>query len=191
VAARTIANATLVGNGRGVRAAGAVAIKNSLLTGNGIALAADAPDALVSAYNDIFENQVGYLGASAGTGDVSMAVAFANLGQRDLRLLRTQPSTDRGDPADSSAAEPSPNGERVNLGAFGGTADAELSLEPSTAVSGRGDLPVVVGERPVPEPPVTASPRRDSGCAVGGRSDVHWPALLAAVGLLLARRRRR
>jgi hypothetical protein len=37
------------------------------------------------------------------------------------------PAIDRGDPTDSSSAEPAPNGGYVNLGAFGGTVQASLS----------------------------------------------------------------
>ena len=123
-----ISNATLVGNGNAVHSAGSIQVKNSLLTANQIALLADTNAQLTSTYNDLFDNQTDYQGTAAGTGDLAAPVAFADLSHRDLRLTATQPSTDRGDPADDVAGEPAPNGGRVNLGAYAGTADAETSV---------------------------------------------------------------
>jgi hypothetical protein len=40
----------------------------------------------------------------------------------------TSPCIDAGDPATDVGAEPSPNGGRVNLGAYGGTIEASMSL---------------------------------------------------------------
>jgi hypothetical protein len=47
-----------------------------------------------------------------------------------------QPITDRGDPTDDFSAEPEANGRRINLGAFGGTAEAELSMPPPPDMGG-------------------------------------------------------
>jgi hypothetical protein len=63
-----------------------------------------------------------------------------------------QPTTDRGDPADDSSIEPSPNGGRVNLGAFGNTTEAE----PSAADMTWKDQVSNVAE---------------SGCSVGGHGE--------------------
>ncbi|HVV48837.1 MAG TPA: PQQ-binding-like beta-propeller repeat protein, partial [Polyangia bacterium] len=120
-----IANATVVGNGTGIDAAGTASVKNSLLTGNDTGLAGRAPGALTSSYDDLFGNTTAYTGLGAGTGDLAAAVTFADLAGHDFRLTAPQASTDRGDPADDVGAEPTPNGGRINLGAFGGTADAE------------------------------------------------------------------
>ena len=111
----------------------------------------------------------------------------------------SQPSTDRGDPADAVGEEPAPNGGRINLGAFGGTADAELST-PSTAVGGTGTPgatpaadPGKVGITPTPDP----RGGDDGGCrvggrsSVGGRSDDSWSALILIAGCALVLRRRR
>ena len=77
-----------------------------------------------------------------GTATSSAAVAFSDLVGGDLRLLAAQGSTDKGDPADAVGDEPAPNGGRINLGAFGGTAEAELSVLSTTVGGGttrRGD----------------------------------------------------
>jgi MYXO-CTERM domain-containing protein len=113
-------------------------------------------------------------------------VSFADLTGRDLRLLAAQPSTDRGDPADPVGAEPAPNGARINMGAFGGTADAELSAG-STAVGGSGSTP---SPTPDPKSPGATGPlSEEGGCAVGGRPHAVWMAVL--VFAMIARRRRR
>jgi len=195
-----IVNATLIGNPTAVRSAGTTRLRNSLLTGNGTATASEGGGKLTSSYNGLFGNQTDYAGLAAGTGDLSSIVTFADLAARDLRLTSSQPSTDRGDPADAVGDEPSPNGGRINLGAFGGTADAELST-PSTAVGGTGTPgatpgadPGKVGITPTPDP----NGGDDGGCRVGGRagaggrSDDSWAALfiLGACALVLRRRRR-
>ena len=41
--------------------------------------------------------------------------------------LVTSPCIDAGDPASPVGQEPQPNGNRVNLGAYGGTSQASLS----------------------------------------------------------------
>jgi hypothetical protein len=44
----------------------------------------------------------------------------------------TSPCIDAGDPDSLLGDEPWPNGERINMGAYGGTAQASMSLEPET-----------------------------------------------------------
>ena len=39
----------------------------------------------------------------------------------------TSPCIDAGDPANPVAEEPSPNGGRINIGAYGGTSEASKS----------------------------------------------------------------
>ena len=124
----TIVNATLSGNGTGLDASGATTIKNSLVAGNDVGLKGDAPGTLASSYDDLFGNTDGYAGLAAGTGDLAGAVTFVDVVGHNFLLAGPQASTDQGDPADDVGAEPTPNGARINLGAFGGTADAELSV---------------------------------------------------------------
>ena len=168
-----IANATLVGNGTAVHSAGSLRIKNSLLTVNQVALLADPNASLDSTYNDLFDNQNDYQGVAAGTGDLGLRIAFADLSRRDLRLAATQPSTDQGDPADDAGGEPAPNGGRINLGAYGGTADAELSAVTPAADGGpptsepgadAGAAPAIVSSATtIGTPPTSASPPTSAG----------------------------
>jgi hypothetical protein len=194
-----VVNATLAGNGTAVRAAGTARIKNSLLTGNGVAAAGEAPAALASTYNDLFGNQKDYVGVGAGVGDFSTAVSFADFAAHDLRLAGPQRSTDKGDPADDVGDEPAPNGGRINLGAFGGTPDAEptalsTSVGSSTSpTAGPTSDPHRVAPTPTPKPP-SQSPDDDDagGCSVAPRA--HRPIgltvfVLAGFALALARRR--
>jgi outer membrane protein assembly factor BamB len=186
-----IVNATMLGSGTGVHATGTTTIKNSLLTANGVALAADVAGVLTSSYDALFGNGTAYKGLTAGTGDSSAAVTFADLAGRDLRLLVTQPSTDKGDPADAVGAEPAPNGARINLGAFGGTADAEPSA-PSTAVGGTGNGPAP-GQTDPPGGTPPAGTGGDGGCSVSGRPeiDLYASVLLAGLALVVVLARRR
>ncbi len=188
-----IVNATLVGNGTGVSATGATRVRNSLLTSNAVALSSATGAALASTYNDLFGNQTAYAGLQAGTGDFATEVSFADLASRSLRLVTSQPSTDKGDPADAVGDEPAPNGGRINLGAFGGTMDAETTAT-STAVGGTG-----TGATPTADPGApgldasTGTPPSadDGGCTVGGRFACDQGILSSLLALLplLARRR--
>jgi hypothetical protein len=176
-----ITNATLVGNGTGVDSAGIATIKNSLLTGNGVGLKSDATGALVSTFDDLFGNQSDYQGLAAGTGDLSTAVMFTDLPGRKLQLAGPQPSTDKGDPADDVGAEPAPNGARINLGAFGGTADAEPSASST-----------VVGD-PGATPPTPISPPADQGggCGLAGGPSSGGASLLLVLAMFSAAFKRR
>jgi PQQ-like domain len=187
-----IVNATLSGNGTGVDAAGASTIKNSLVAGNGVGLKSEAAGALASSYDDLFGNTTPYAGLAAGTGDLAGAVTFASLAGHNFLLAGPQASTDQGDPADDVGQEPTPNGQRINLGAFGGTADAELS-EPA-AVVGAG------AASPTPSTPTPAGVGETSshevgstggGCAVGGTSTelAPWLVLLVLLATVTATRR--
>jgi MYXO-CTERM domain-containing protein len=185
--AAAIVNATFVADGTGVRAAAATSIRNSLLTNNGTALSSNAPQALTARYNDLFDNQTDRVGLGVGAGDLSASVTFADLGGRSLTLLSPQPSTDKGDPADPVGDEPAPNGGRINLGAFGGTVDAEQSaLSTSTDGTGRP-----TGAPGATDPTGEPAPHPDGGCTVAGRPSAGWLATLALAALFVARRRRR
>ncbi|MCQ8183751.1 malectin domain-containing carbohydrate-binding protein, partial [Methylomonas sp. SURF-1] len=48
----------------------------------------------------------------------------------DLHLQNNSPAIDRGDPNSPNLSEPRPNGGRVDLGAYGNTAQANLSPDP-------------------------------------------------------------
>ncbi len=190
-----VANATVATNGIGVDATGIATIKNSLVTGNDVGLDSEGTGDLASSYDDLFGNTTDYKGLSAGTGDLKAAVAFVDLARHNLMLAGPQPSTDQGDPADAVGEEPTPNGARINLGAFGGTADAELS----TPAAVTGDP----GPTPTPSTPIGLPPGETpahqigeaaGGCVLGGRgrdfgSETSLMLVLAAIAI--ARRRTR
>lgn len=191
-----ITNATVVADGIGVDAAGGVTIKNSLLTGNDVALESEAPNALASTYDDLFGNTTDYQGLAAGQGDLAAAVAFADAGGHNFLLSGPGASTDQGDPADDVGAEPTPNGKRINLGAFGGTADAELSVP--AAVTGEPGSPTGTPTTPTPAGPSgpTGEPTgggEAGGCSAAGGSPASGGSLilvLASVALVVSRRPR-
>jgi hypothetical protein len=195
-----VVNATLIGNPTAMHAIGGTArLRNSLLSGNGVAVAADSGGSLMSRYNDLFGNQTNYIQTAAGPGDLSVGVTFGDLVGRDLHLTSSQATTDSGDPDDPVGAEPAPNGGRVNLGAFGGTGEAELTALSTAVVGGAkpGATPGAdqpgVGTTPTPTPNPTLDPHGDDGgCSVAGRSDAGWGALLLGLyGAILLHRRRR
>jgi hypothetical protein len=190
-----IVNATLSGNGTGVDAAGASTIKNSLITGNDVGLKAEGAAALASSYDDLFANTTPYAGVTAGTGDLAQAVTFVDLAGHNFLLPGPEASTDEGDPADEVGQEPPPNGGRINLGAFGGTADAELSVPAAVTGGAEGSAPMP--STPAAIPPAGSTPDRiaaggSDGCALGGRGPsanmTSW--MLALLALAAARRRR-
>jgi MYXO-CTERM domain-containing protein len=173
-ASASVLNATFARNGAAAIAHGALSVRNSIVTENDSGFVSEGAGTLASRYNDLYANRAGnYVGAQAGTGDISAVVVFAAAGRQDFRLHGAQPTTDRGDPADDFAAEPAPNGGRVNMGAFAGTTAAEISA----ATSG--------GWSTADEPSGGAA----GGCAVGGQPHgwSGWPML----GLIVLAMRRR
>ncbi|HVU50243.1 MAG TPA: MYXO-CTERM sorting domain-containing protein, partial [Polyangia bacterium] len=173
---------------------------------NATGLAQIGQATLTSRYNDVFGNATAnYQDATAGTGDLAVAVTFRS--NADFHLVGFQPTTDKGDPSDGYALEPQPNGARVNMGAFGNTAAAELSQSVSgwtpVADARTGVAGAAAGASPVTDPAgsshetpggATTTPPGGggSGCAVAGRGPTtssFW--LLFAVGALVIARRRR
>lgn len=130
-----LANGTLLRNGKAVKAFGTIAVKNSIVTKNQVAFYADSASAISDRFNDLYDNTTNFHLAVQGLGDFDAPVTWMNMPAGDFHLPAGQASTDRGDPADDFSAEPLPNGGRINLGAFGGTAEAELSVEDAPAAA--------------------------------------------------------
>jgi hypothetical protein len=140
----SIINCTIAGNqmSEGVYATGAdLIIRNSIVWYNaGTPVVILSPGYATSVtYSDI---QNGY----PGTGNISEDPGFAatstpdyhlqsNYGRYDPRAGRWvtdtshSPCIDAGDPTSSAAEEPVPNGDRVNMGAYGGTKQASKGVE--------------------------------------------------------------
>ena len=190
-----IVNATVATNGIGVDATGIATIKNSLVTGNDLGLQSEGTGDLASSYDDLFGNTTDYKGLVAGTGDLRAAVTFVDLARHNLMLAGPQPSTDQGDPADAVGEEPTPNGARINLGAFGGTADAELSRP--AAVTG-DPSPTPTPSTPIGLPPGETPTHQigeaAGGCVLAGRgrdASSETSLMLVLAALVIARRRAR
>jgi MYXO-CTERM domain-containing protein len=177
-AGASLVSATIARNGSGVRAAGKLEIRNAIVTANDVGIDATEAPLVQSHYNDVFANRTAdYQKAQRGQADRSVPVVFGK-GDADLRLMTVQPTTDQGDPADEYLNEPEPNGARINLGAFGNTAFAELS-----------DLSLL----PPPPPAPGAQPKSGGGglCSMGADGRPDGALVLVALALFWGRRRRR
>jgi len=121
--------------GRG-RLIGNIRIKNNIIVHNesyGIVLNPDVFEAeLDVSYNDVWRNGDGrednYNGLERGRRDISANPRFISRSRGDYHL---RPGTrfpnrciDGGDPESDYSFEPEPNGERINLGAYGNTPEA-------------------------------------------------------------------
>ena len=179
-ASAQVINATLLRNKNGVKSFGSLMVKNSVLAHSHTAFWSDFANAIASRFNDTYSNEVDYRNVERGLGDFNAEVSWVDAANNDLHVLARQASTDRGDPDDDFSQEPQPNGGRINLGAFGGTDEAELSEEPAT-------------------PPPT--PHHGGGCALAatgrqghGTNDAAWlvgPIFLALAFTSRSRRGRR
>jgi predicted outer membrane repeat protein len=145
----TIRNVTLAGNGFGIAAyAGAYpAVTSCIVWGN--------------AKGDLFGCTATYSctqQGSEGLGNISVDPLFADADNGDFHLLsqygryvpahglwsfdsQTSPCIDAGDPKLDASGERWPNGGRINMGAFGGTPEASLSLCPCDGPVDQNDIP--------------------------------------------------
>ncbi|MBX2999503.1 MAG: right-handed parallel beta-helix repeat-containing protein [Caldilineaceae bacterium] len=127
--------ATQGGNGLYVEAYSGVTIRNSIFWGNG------GDDFFVDATSQITATYTLSQEALPGTGNLSVDPLFADAANHDYHLRSTggrwNPTTaqwvvdsqhssaiDAADPASPFAQEPTPNGDRANLGVYGNTAEA-------------------------------------------------------------------
>ncbi len=99
-------------------------------------------------YNLVWGGGIGnYNGSVNSTGDISLDPLFANASAGDFHLksqagrwngtdwvidAQTSPAIDAGDPSDDYSEEPSPNGDRINMGAYGGTGEASKTYSVSS-----------------------------------------------------------
>jgi hypothetical protein len=141
------------GGGLWVKTASAQVI-NSLFWGNtatsgGAQLSHSSPATLTVKYSDVSGGKLGVTGTGTlvwGSGNLDQDPNFADANARDYHLksvrgrywpehqvwvLDTVSSAclDAGDPNSAFDLEPEPNGGRINMGAYGGTAYASLSPE--------------------------------------------------------------
>ncbi|MCK4816902.1 right-handed parallel beta-helix repeat-containing protein, partial [bacterium] len=113
-------------------------LENSIITGVSNSVYGNPIQATVS-YCDFWNNG---FSALTGTGNISEDPLFANAGNGDFHLKsqygrwngstwvndsQTSSCIDAGNPSDAYSNEPSPNGSRINMGAYGNTVHASKS----------------------------------------------------------------
>ena len=112
----SIVNCTIAHNALEGVAGGDFTMRNCIVWGNDAAgMVQLAPVEAEVSYSCI---QNGF----SGTGNIDADPLF--LAADDYRLVPGSPCIDAGDPADPVGAEPAHHGDRINLGAYGGTAQA-------------------------------------------------------------------
>jgi outer membrane protein assembly factor BamB len=119
-----VVSCTLFGNaGSGVDAStapGLTEVRNTAAGQNG-GYGVQAAGGSIVGYNTSYQNGLGgYAPGLSGPGNLQAPALLA----ADFTELAGSPTIDAGDPTDDYAREPSPNGGRINVGAFGNTSDA-------------------------------------------------------------------
>ncbi|MFP4521396.1 MAG: right-handed parallel beta-helix repeat-containing protein, partial [Fibrobacterota bacterium] len=137
-----IVNNTIAGNGStGMSGYGiyyaddlsySTSVKNNILSGNGMAGMGFSTQIPTSAdinyngfynnYEDVFMSDISSLNSVSGClNNSSLNPVYRDTSNGDYHLMSSSECIDAGDPADDYSEEPSPNGSRINLGAYGGT----------------------------------------------------------------------
>ena len=124
-------------------------IKNNIITNclsGGAGIRIDSPATATLQYNNVWNNTNNYAGdnGESGEGDISIDPLFVDPAERDFHLKSeegrcngstwlkdnvTSPVIDKGDPSSDYTKELSPNGNRINLGAYGNTTYASKTKE--------------------------------------------------------------
>lgn len=118
-------------------------IKNNIATNNNYGLYRSGSYSYTLVYNNVWSNSNGdYYGLNAGATDISVDPKYVDPTNNDYHLkslfgsyhggawtLDTDHSSciDAGDPIDAYSNEVTPNGDRINMGAYGNTAQASKS----------------------------------------------------------------
>jgi len=129
---RDVGLGTYVADGSGVALASdadsQVHVQNSIIadaTGPCLDGLASNTGLLSATYSDLFNCTAGASqDAIVGTGCLELDPLFVNASGGNLHVEATSPCIDSGNPASQCSDEPVPNGCRVNIGAYGGTAEA-------------------------------------------------------------------
>jgi len=118
-------------------------IINNIITGNERGIWGSGSSSPIISYNNVWNNTYNnYFDVSPGIGDISVDPLFVNPANSDYHLQSTQasyhggawtsdadtsPCIDAGDPTSVYDNEPEPNGNRINMGAYGNTSQASKS----------------------------------------------------------------
>jgi YD repeat-containing protein len=144
-ASAEIVNNTIVDNGTSgidCLAGDTVTIKNNIIVQNGLygIMCEGAMEPTIS-YNNVWSNYIAdYFGCTESIEDISGDPLFVDISADDFHLKVCSPSIDSGDPISNYSEEPLPNGDRINMGAFGGTEEARRSIAKSADLDSDGDV---------------------------------------------------
>ncbi len=132
-------NCTIMHNGGcGILAAGPTVIRN-VVAGVNTQVGLSAPAAATVTYSDAYANTGGNYAAALTLGTNSTTpVLFTDEPGNDYTEAPGAFSIDAGDPADAFSQEPSYNGGRINMGAFGNTSWAGTTPGSAPPVGGGG-----------------------------------------------------
>ena len=128
--------------------------KNNIITNNSVGFIRISLNtiAITNEYNNVWGNKVNYQNCSPGVGDISKNPQFVNPAAYDFHLKSrcgrwdgkkwvkdkaTSPCIDAGDPKSKWKNESAPNGERINIGAYGNTPEASKSTSAMPARKGQ------------------------------------------------------
>ncbi|MCB0553513.1 MAG: right-handed parallel beta-helix repeat-containing protein, partial [Phaeodactylibacter sp.] len=118
----TITRNSTENQGGGVYADREITMRNCMLWGN--EAAADSTACIAAPVSDITYSNI--QGGWPGTGNIDANPVFVNRYVSDYHLHPSSPCIDAGSPADDYSQEPQPNGGRINMGAYGNTAEATI-----------------------------------------------------------------
>ena len=124
----------------------AVSLVNNTIADFPAGISLTEAGATVNLRNTILRNTVDLAGVADGSGirysligdgqfagsngNITGDPLFVDAANGDYHLQTASPGIDTGDPADSYANEPEPNGCRINMGAYGNSVEAEASSDP-------------------------------------------------------------
>jgi outer membrane protein assembly factor BamB len=130
-----IINNTILSNRfAGIYVSGKTVVRNNIMIRNQNGIYWSGTEANLSqlsiSYNDLYNNitnATDYVDCNGGTGDITKDVMFVDETNNDYRERIGSATIDMGDPADDWSQESEPNGDRINMGAYGNTPFATKS----------------------------------------------------------------